>query len=132
MTLVSDAMSRAFTTVAADATVREASALARAAGAGHLLVMDADNLVGVVCCDCDLTGAGPDDAVADRMTVPVFTVRPDATLEEAALTMRDCRVGCLPVASGGLLLGVLTGDALDRVPGNRPRSRCTCHGRPLH
>lgn len=131
MTLVSEAMSRSFTTVSADATVREATDLAAAVGARHLLVMDAENLVGVVCCGCDLRAARAEDAVAECMTVPVFTVRPDATLEEAALTMRDCRVGCLPVAAGGLLVGVLTADSVERAGVAPPRPRCSCHATAL-
>lgn len=131
MTLVSDSMSRAFTTVPADATVEEAVALAAASGAEHLLVLDSDNLVGMVCCQCDLPAARPEDSVADCMTVPVFTVRPETTLEEAALTMRDCRLGCLPVATGGLLLGILTADAV-RGTGVAPQPHCSCHRRPIN
>ncbi|MFT3915725.1 MAG: CBS domain-containing protein [Anaeromyxobacteraceae bacterium] len=129
MTLVAEAMRRAFTTVSADATVAEASRLAAREGAEHLLVVEADNLVGMVCCTCDLSDAPADEAVADRMTVPVFTVRPDASLEEAALTMRDCRVGCLPVAAGGLLLGVLTADDVAGVAVAPPRPRACHHHR---
>jgi acetoin utilization protein AcuB len=131
MPLVSEAMSRAFTTVPADASAAQAAALASTTGAEHLLVVYEDNLVGVLCCECDLSGAAPGELVADLMTVPVFTVRPDAPLEEAAITLRDCRVGCLPVATGGLLLGVLTAAA---VPGaHRPGhpAGCSCHAR-LH
>jgi len=130
MTLVSEAMTRSFTTVPADASAAQAAALASTTGAGHLLVVDEENLVGVLCCDCDLPRAGPGDLVADLMTVPVFTVRPDASLEDAALTMRDCHVGCLPVATGGLLLGVITADVL---PGSRVRAGgCSCHARHVH
>jgi acetoin utilization protein AcuB len=45
--------------------------------------------------------------VADCMTIPVLTVRPDANLEEAATTMHECGVGCLPVVVGGLVLGLI-------------------------
>jgi CBS domain-containing protein len=130
MTLVSEAMSRAFTTVPSDASAAQAAALATSSGADHLLVVDEENLVGVVCCDCDLARAAPGDLVADLMTVPVFTVRPDVPLEEAALTMRDCRVGCLPVATGGLLLGVLTAGAVSGAHGCR--TGCSCHVRHVH
>jgi acetoin utilization protein AcuB len=127
MMLVSEAMTRAFTTVDADVTVAEAIELAEAAGADHLLVVDSDNLVGMLCRRCDLERASPGDAVSDCMTVPVFTVRPDATLEDAALTMRDCGVSCLPVAAGGLLLGVVTASDVAGA-GVAPRPPC-CHSR---
>ena len=57
----------------------------------------------------------PDDPVAERVSLPVLTIRPDATLEDAALTMGECEVGCLPVACGGLLLGTLSEDELERA-----------------
>lgn len=126
MPLVSDAMRRAFTTVPADATVAEAAGIAARAREEHLLVVEGENLVGVVCCHCDLEGAPEEEAIAERMTVPVFTVRPDAPLEEAVLTMRDCRVGCLPVAAGGLLLGVLTAQDVADAPAGSPHPRCSC------
>jgi CBS domain-containing protein len=109
MTLVAEAMRRSFTSVPADATVAEVERIAARAGARHVLVLDDENLVGVVC-RCDLEGEPPGEAVSECMTVPVFTVRPDAPLDEAVLTLRDCGVGCLPVAAGGLLLGVLTAE----------------------
>jgi acetoin utilization protein AcuB len=109
MAMVADAMRRSFASVPADATVAEVERVAARSGARHLLVLDDDNLVGVVC-RCDLEGAPPDEPVSERMTVPVFTVRPDAPLAEAVLTLRDCRIGCLPVAAGGMLLGVLTAE----------------------
>jgi len=132
MALVSEAMSRAFTTVDADATVAEAIRVAADARTEHLLVVDSDHLVGVLCCHCDLERARPEDAVADCMTVPVFTVRPDATLEDAALTMRDCEVGCLPVAAGGLLLGVLTARDVAGAAVAAPGGRCSCRTRHAH
>ncbi|HEY6101187.1 MAG TPA: hypothetical protein VIW03_17250, partial [Anaeromyxobacter sp.] len=44
-----------------------------------------------------------------------LTVRPDADVEEAARTMGECAVGCLPVAVGGLVLGTLGEAELARV-----------------
>ncbi len=123
MTLVSEAMTRSFATVPPDASIRDASAVARRSGAQHLLVLDGDVLVGILC-TCDLRAAGPDDAVCECMTLPVMTVRPDAPVEEAAVTMREADVGCLPVAVGGLLLGTVCGEDLRRA-GVAARS-CGC------
>jgi len=114
MTLVAEAMRRAYTSVPADATVAEVEQVAASTGARHVLVLEDDNLVGVVC-RCDLAGARPQDPVSECMTVPVLTVRPDAALDDALLTLRDCRVGCLPVAAGGLLLGLLTAEDASRA-----------------
>ena len=128
MGLVSEAMSRAVATVRADASVGTARAVADRAQARHVLVTDEGNLVGILCM-CDLSGASPEDRVCDVMSVPVLTVAPATSLEEAADTMSECEVGCLPVACGGLILGTVTHDDLERA-GLRlaRRSGCDCAG----
>jgi acetoin utilization protein AcuB len=129
--LVSDVMSRTLVTVAPDEEMREALRLAEATGAHHILVLDSGNLVGILCL-CDLEEADPATAVSEYMTVPVLTVRADASLVEAADSMRECEVGCLPVVMGGLLLGILT-DAELSSAGLPPPARedgCRFHARP--
>ncbi len=46
--------------------------------------------------------------VKDVMTRDVYTVPPDATIEEAALLMRERQVGALPVLQGKKLVGIIT------------------------
>lgn len=123
--LVSDAMNRAPAFVSADARMDEAAAIAATTGAVHLLVMDEETLVGILCA-CDLRAARPGEQVWERMSVPVITVRPDVPLDEAAVTLCECGIGCLPVTLGGLVLGTLSGEELSRagVPGLLPRRRC--------
>jgi acetoin utilization protein AcuB len=128
MTLVSEAMSRVVVAVPPEATAGDAAEVARAARAEHLVVLDAGNLVGVLC-TCDLEGAERDELVAERMSLPVLTIRPDATLEDAADTMCECEVGCLPVACGGLLLGMLSEDELERAGVHAHRHRHRHHHR---
>jgi acetoin utilization protein AcuB len=123
MTLVSQAMNRSVVTVMPEAPLTDAVALVRRTGAEHVLVMDAGNLVGILCA-CDLRGACPDASVYDRMTVPVITVRPDAAVEEAAETMSACGVGCLPVAVGGLILGTVSEAEIARAGVHAPHPRC--------
>lgn len=133
-TLVSDAMNRAPVVVPAEASIATAAALAESAGADHLLVMDEEHLVGILC-GCDLSAADPEEPVWERMSLPVITIRPDATLEDAALTLCDCGVGCLPVALGGLVLGIVSAEDLARagVPALLPHRRCHEHrARKLH
>jgi acetoin utilization protein AcuB len=128
--LVSDAMSRGLVTVAPDEETGEARRLAEATGAHHVLVMDSGNLVGILCL-CDLEGVDPATAVSELMSVPVLTIRADASLAEAASSMRDCDVGCLPVVTGGLILGVIT-DAELASAGLPPLHRqegCRFHAR---
>ncbi|MDH7488933.1 MAG: CBS domain-containing protein [Anaerolineae bacterium] len=38
----------------------------------------------------------------------VITIHPDATIEDAARIMVECKVGCLPVAEGEFVVGILT------------------------
>ena len=123
MTLVSEAMNRSVVTVTPDASLADAVALVRRTGAEHLLVMEAQTLVGILCA-CDLRGASPEAPVCDRMTVPVLTVRPDAEVEEAAVTMSASGVGCLPVAVGGLILGTVSEAEIERAGVRAPRPRC--------
>ncbi len=123
MTLVSEAMNRSLVTVMPDSPVADVLALVRRTGAEHVLVMEAQNLVGMLCA-CDLRGARPEEPVCDRMTVPVLTVRPDANVEEAATTMYECGVGCLPVALGGLILGTVSEAEIARAGVHAPRPHC--------
>ena len=123
MTLVSQAMNRSVVTVMRDAPLADAVALVRRTGAEHVLVMDEQNLVGILCA-CDLRGACSDAHVCDRMTVPVLTVRPDVDVQEAAATMTACGVGCLPVAVGGLILGTVSEAEIARAGVNDSHPRC--------
>ncbi len=123
MTLVSQAMNRSVVTVTPEAPLADAVALVRRTGAEHVLVMEAGNLVGILCA-CDLRGAGPEAQVCEHMTVPVLTLRPDAAVEEAADTMTACGVGCLPVAVGGLILGTVSEAEIARAGVREPRPRC--------
>jgi acetoin utilization protein AcuB len=128
--LVSDAMSRAVVTVAPDEETGEARRLAEATGAHHILVLDSGNLIGILCL-CDLEDSEPTTAVSEYMSVPVLTIRADASLAEAAESMRECGVGCLPVVMGGLILGMLS-DAELSVAGLPPPARedgCRFHAR---
>ncbi len=124
--LVSEAMNRTLVTVEPDASVEAAEALVARSGAEHLLVVDEQTLVGIVC-ECDLRDAQPGEHVSDRMTVPVLTVRPDTPVEEVAATMAECAVGCIPVTLGGLILGTASEEDLARC-GVASRSRHRhCH-----
>jgi acetoin utilization protein AcuB len=103
---VSEVMNRTVVTVEPDASIEVAVALVRRTGAEHILVLDEETLVGILC-SCDLRGAEVSERVADRMSLPVMTLRPDVAVEEALTTLRECAVGCLPVTVGGLILGTI-------------------------
>lgn len=90
----------------------------------HLPVLKGrEKLVGIVT-ETDIKQASPSPATAleireiyyllDKvkvkqiMTRRVYTVSSNASVEEAALIMREKKIGCLPVVDGGKLVGILT------------------------
>lgn len=125
--MVIEAMNRAVVTVEPDEPIEAAVALVRETGAEHLLVVDEETLVGILCV-CDLRDAAPGDHVSDCMSVPVVTVRPDMSLDEVVETMDVCSVGCVPVAVGGLILGTVSEDELERCGKTAPHPHRHCHG----
>ena len=120
MERVRDLMTRWLLTVAPGTRVSTARDVARENAVRHLLVTRGKDLVGVLC-TCDLYDAADDDPIAARMRRRVFTIEPDASIEETAERMRTRRIGCLPVVSQGVLVGILTRGDLRRhgVPDER-------------
>ncbi len=58
-------------------------------------------------------------AVKDVMETDVVTVHPDSALGEAAATMMERKIGCLPVVDADRLVGILTeGDFLAMLTGS--------------
>ncbi|HEY6100606.1 MAG TPA: CBS domain-containing protein [Anaeromyxobacter sp.] len=123
MTLVSEAMNRALVEVPQDASMAEAIAIVRRTGAEHVLVMDDQTLVGILCASA-LRGARPDEQVRECMSAQVVTVRPDVGVEDAAATLCASSVGCLPVVVGGLILGTLSEAELTRAGVGDPHPHC--------
>ncbi|MFI5165352.1 MAG: CBS and ACT domain-containing protein [Thermoanaerobaculales bacterium] len=127
--LVRDIMTSPVATTSADATLASAYALMHEKGIRHLPVVRAGALVGIVT-DRDLRLAtsalsakpfSPGARVEKMMRQPVQTADPLDPVEEAARTMRQLKIGCLPVSSGEELVGIVTGldllDALLRLTG---------------
>jgi CBS domain-containing protein len=89
----------------------------------HLPVLDAGRVVGIVS-QRDLFRAALGAAlvfgirrpqelmrsleIRDVMSTPAVTVEPGAPVQQAARTMADKKIGCLPVVEGGRLVGILT------------------------
>jgi CBS-domain-containing membrane protein len=122
-----DAMSSRPVVVGVAANAGEARRIAEESGVHHLLVVDANELVGVVCL-CDLGDRAPATPLARFVRSPFVFVRIDATAAEAASVMLECRVGCLPVLDEtGELRGIVTRRDLRRVgalPGTRGVDLC--------
>lgn len=90
----------------------------------HLPVIDNGKLVGVVT-DRDLRLAtsrlrenpfDPGEAVSGVMSRNVMTAHPNDPVEQATRTMRELKIGCLPVVEDKKLVGIVTGiDLLDAL-----------------
>ena len=119
MLLVGDSMTREVVTLAPDDTAKAALALCRERRIRHLPVLEGGRLVGIVS-DRDLRSAAPplggagratalaQIRVGDVMADEVVTVLPSDPIEQAANTMRERRIGCLPVVEDDDLVGIIT------------------------
>jgi acetoin utilization protein AcuB len=119
MLLVRDSMTRDVVTLSPQTTAAEALVLCREKGIRHLPVMEEGRLVGIVS-DRDLRSATPalgDPARAEAlqkirvdgvMVRDVSTAHPEDPIEQAANTMREKKIGCLPVVEADELVGILT------------------------
>jgi CBS-domain-containing membrane protein len=97
-----------------DARCHAADQFAAARGVHHLLVFDRRlSLVGVAC-RCDLA-RGDGRAVSEVMSSEVFAVEPATPIGIVAAALDQLHIGCLPVISGPLVLGIVTRRDLDRA-----------------
>ncbi len=110
-------------TIAYDAPITDAVALLREKGLKRLPVVDGEKVVGILT-QSDIHKVSPTKAtslsifeinyllskltVKDAMAKKAITVEVDSLLEEAAVIMRENRIGTLPVVDGGKLVGIIT------------------------
>lgn len=121
---VKDVMSTHLVTLSVDETVSLAEQLMQAMSVRHLPVLgEGDHLVGVVS-DRDLLAAAasslqdtdPREAraagrrvkVEQIMTRDVLVAEPHTRLLDAAVSMREHKISCLPVVEDRILVGLLT------------------------
>jgi len=134
--LVRDIMTSPVVVISPDITLQDAYQTMQEKGIRHLPVVDGKTLVGVVT-DRDLRLATsalapapfpPGGKVSAVMCKTPYTADPADPVEDAARTMREKKIGCLPVVDAGLLAGIITGldllDALVRMTGaDKPSGR---------
>jgi CBS domain-containing protein len=110
---VSEIMTEAAVTDLADDTLAEAARKMWEQQTGSLLVMDGDELLGIVT-ERDVlkavaTGRPLEGTrVSDAMTKDVVTVPPAMTLREAAAVMADKWIRHLPVVEQGNVVGIIS------------------------
>lgn len=123
-TLVTRVMSKQLVTIGRNDTLLAADRLMQANRIRHLLVLDDDGRLTGVLSRRDLFrgalaralgwGSLAQDRlldtllVKDAMSEPVITASVATTLREAARTMIDREIGCLPIFAGSALVGVIT------------------------
>ena len=105
--------------------------VAREAGVHHLVLDDVATIVGVVCL-CDLAEADETSLLAGQMQSPFAFITPASSIQDAAETMLDRGVGCLPVLDElDELVGVVTRRDLrgaGALPGSRGIDACAACG----
>jgi len=110
---VSEIMTRAAVTDQADDTVADAARKMWEQQTGSLLVMDGEELLGIIT-ERDVLKAVAtgvplhETRVSDAMTKDVVTVHPSASLREAAGVMAERWIRHLPVVERGKVLGILS------------------------
>jgi len=129
--LVKNWMSKEIVTVDADDSMQNAIYILQEQNIKMLPVMEDENLVGIIT-DRDLKKASPSDAttldmhellfliskikVRDLMKKPVYTARPDDTVEEAAALLLEKKISGLPVLDeNDRLVGIITRSDIFRV-----------------
>jgi len=129
--LVKNWMSKEVITVDADESMQNAIYVLQEKNIKILPVIENGNIVGVIT-DRDLKKASPSDAttldmhellfliskikVRDLMTKPVYTVRSDHTVEEAAALLLEKKISGLPVVDeNNRLVGIITRSDIFRV-----------------
>ncbi len=129
--LVKNWMSKEVITVDADDSMQNAIYILQEQNIKILPVMDDATLVGIIS-DRDLKKASPSDAttldmhellfliskikVRDLMKKPVYTAKPDDTVEEAAAILLEKKISGLPVVDeNNRLVGIITRSDIFRV-----------------
>ena len=134
--LVKDIMRSPAVAIAPETRLEDAYRTMREKGIRHLPVLESGRLVGVVT-DRDLRLATsslapspfpPGSRVDEVMSRTPLTADRLDPVEDAARTMRERKIGCLPVVANGTLVGIITGldllDALIRMTGvDKPSGR---------
>ena len=127
MLQVKDSMTREVVALSPQDTAKAALALCREKRIRHLPVLEERRLVGIAS-DRDFRDAAPplgdpgraaalaEIRVGEVMARDVVTAVSDDPIEQAANTMRERRIGCLPVVEGGELVGIITAaDVMDAL-----------------
>jgi CBS domain-containing protein len=110
---IGELMSRDPITCPPDAAIRTAAELMRDRDIGVVIVVDGDEVRGIVT-DRDIAiravadGRGPETPLSDVLSGQVVTVAPEDRVEKVIDLMREHAVRRIPVVEGGRLAGVIS------------------------
>jgi len=123
-------MTRKVITVSPEDSIAEASKLTKEKGIKHLPVVHGEKLKGILS-DRDIKEYVPTKAtsldvyelhyllaktkVKEVMKTKVYTTAPDTPIEEAAMLMRDQKIGCLPVIENNKVVGIISDKDIFKV-----------------
>jgi CBS domain-containing protein len=109
---ISDVMTEAAVTDRPDDTLQQAAGKMREQQTGSLLVLDGQDLVGIVTerdvLNAVATATPLDMPVSEVMSKDLITVEPGTSLREAARIMTERWIRHLPVLEGGRLVGIVS------------------------
>jgi CBS domain-containing protein len=119
MPVAREHMSRDLLTVEPGLALEEVARRMVAKDVGAVVVLDGDELVGILT-ERDVlravaAGIGDETRVADRMTRDPDTIEPDESMQQAAVLMIHGGFRHLPVVEGGAVVGMLSIRDLMRV-----------------
>ena len=118
---VRSAMTRDVVCLSPENLLDEAHELMREYNVRHVPVVDDEKLIGIISERDVLLRAklGDDGSIEvpalplyEVMTTDVITCRPDSLIADVAATMLEHRIGCLPVISNAVLVGLVTSSDL--------------------
>ncbi|MFY3740416.1 MAG: CBS domain-containing protein [Candidatus Nitrosomirales archaeon] len=109
-----DIMIKKIITITREKTAQDAAKLMAEHGTGSVIVVDGDNIAGIVTerdlvrkvCTKDV--ASSKVPLSDVMSSPVITAEPDMPIETAVQRMFNNKIRRLPILENGKLVGIVT------------------------
>ncbi|MBI2005222.1 MAG: CBS domain-containing protein [Candidatus Aenigmarchaeota archaeon] len=111
--LVNEAMNKNVVVVKKDATIKQASEVMAKARIGSLVVVEGSKIAGIVTSSDIIRSIAQDKVpentlIEDVMSKRVFTVEPDANIQDAVDVMVENKIRELPVVENNKIKGIIT------------------------
>lgn len=111
--LVSEVMNKNVVVVKKDATLKQASEVMAKTRIGSLVVVEKNDIIGIVTSSDIIQSIAKDKVpgntlIEEVMSKRVFTVEPDATIQDAVAVMVENKIRELPVVENKKIKGIVT------------------------